>query len=323
MATYHQRLMRLIAAQDVALETLFASLAPAFRAALLGNDLDDGTIPLERRAFVKQQIGAAIIQLFLSRMLYGDLAPFTIGEDGSVQLLSPIAQLLMGNIEAAMRLGVEQHANSLRSHLRGYPDVIRALQTAPLPPNLGGYTPPFLTVRADGKTLADRLVIAAVDTRRKTLRLLDDLFAEGRSSRAILDTLLDYFSRKGLRREGKVYGKVGLYDIRKIAQSEPTFAYSTATLTGAKFNPFVTEVIIFRTRSVPCPVCDPMAAGSPYPLDNAPIPGFHASCMCGVRFQTKGKPGVVVERMRDTGELKVQGALSPRFFDYLMRWQGE
>src|SRR5690606_22465035 len=103
-------------------------------------------------------------------------------------------------------------------------------------------------------------------------------------------------------------------------RSTPTLTRSVVGQALGALNPFVERVWVERSRAEACAICDPVAAGSPYDMENAPLLGLHPNCLCRYRFEITGQPSVEVERLRANPErMNVRGALSPDILDLLLR----
>lgn len=291
---------------------------------------DDHIAPENQRA-VTEAITSALFALFVYTSANG-FAVFSQSASGAPQPRTPFAQILWNAERAAMQIAVDEQARILRTRLARYPDVIRQLERARLNPFdqmaqlpvdvrrvLMRYELPIESRRADGRALTERVVIASVEARRRLTALLSQLFAEGATANAIVDTLRTYYTTGFRNERPNGVGKLGSYENRRLLMSEPVYARSMASIAGAALNPFITEVYIRRTRNRPCPICDEIVKGNPYTLTDAPLPGFHSHCACQYVFRTRGDTASVVARMRDNGLLDVKGALSPDFLTILQR----
>lgn len=313
--SYRAQLLSVIAGQERDLERLFDAVLDRIRQSLYSHDDRDGHIPTQEQELVRRQIADAVVWMFLA----SNLRAFAV-DGGVVRPLSPFARLVWENVEGATQIAVAQQAAILRSHLRNDPDLLRLLERAQQFPSLPGFASAYDLVRSSGRTMADSIAFAALETRRKTLLLVNELLAERRTVDQMYAELRRFLTPgQHLQRRNKPYGTTGTDTALAIARSEPMLAYAIAAKASARLNPFVTQVYVERSHSAapPCPICDEHVRNSPYDVTAFPLPAYHPHCLCRLRFVTRSTRAAV-ERLR--GDLlNVRGALSPDFTELLLR----
>lgn len=327
MATFQQRRAELLVEQERLLTEDFRSLAGRIRDRILARADRDGDLPLSEWSRVESDLTALILGYLLGGVV---ATPFQVNGDGKFQALSDFARRYDAAVYFATLLALQEQASYVR---RAFPaDVEHRLQAAPFSPFqriatlpsvaqrlYGLFEPQYDVRRADNRVLADRMLAAATETRRKTAILLRQLLAERRSAREIADTL-SRFLTDGLRVTNQPYGTKGIFDSLRLLLSEAVFAYNRAGVMAAALNPAVQWVEVFTSpahREIDN--CDEMVAGNPYPLDECPVPPYHAHCACGLRFIADGVTEAEITAFREGGMLDIKGALSPDFAQILLR----
>lgn len=285
MALMNARLqvLRLIAEQEVALGDLFNDLVARMAPVIYAAAGADSTVPLDKQESVKQQLLVILFQLFLTSNM---LALYS--NNGTVYSMSPFGDLIWSGIRQGTHISAEQQAEIMRRAFVRHPDLLTRARDAsrPLEEGVTRFATPYTLVRSSGRTLNDSIGFVAMETRRKLGLLLDELFAARSPVSAIVATLKRFFTPgQKVDRRG-MGGRDGSADALAMARAEPLLAYSLASRTGAQVNPVIREIYVLRSHSgaAPCPVCDPMVDGSPYPAESAPLPGFHKHCLCRYRF---------------------------------------
>jgi hypothetical protein len=284
----------------------------------------EGKIPLNRQRELREAISSVILSTILN-VSQGQWQAWRILPDGSIEPESPFFQLMWATMTDSMKLAVKEQSDLMEARMADW--LISRLRVAHLNPfaimdqlpkpeqaALRRYQHPLAARRSDGRQLSERLQIAAAETVRKTMQPIDSWIAGGFNVRQMQDMLERYYSGK-LSLFGSERGGI---DLRRIARSEPIFAFSQAAIAAAATNPYVGIVHIERTRSEPCPICDPIAANSPYPIEDAPLPGFHAHCLCKFRFETLRVPEWDTDH--STWRQSI-GAVNRQFIDLLERMQ--
>lgn len=284
-----------------------------------------GNIPLQAWKQVEQQISSALLYYFLA----SGATAYTLTSNGTLIPTSPYLRLLWAEVEEATRQAVNEQAASLRQSLAGNDDIQRKLANATVSPFAPGgmdgslfddYAPPYAVLWNDHRTLQDRVLLCAAETRRKTALLLSTLLSEGQSAKTIASTL-DQFMTGRLAGNNKPYGQTALFDASRLLLSETNYAYQKASLVSAALDPFMQSVdIVLSPSHTVVDDCDGYAAGSPYRIEDAPVLGIHPDCLCRYVFHTGGKKSAVVDKLRgDPARLNVRGALSPGFAQLLLR----
>lgn len=294
--------------------------------------VDDATgkIPLIDQKKVEQQIAGAILYYFLA----SGATAYTLTSNGTLIPTSPYLRLLWRQVEEATRTAANAAAADERQALSGHDDLIKKLANAQLDPfspaafallgDVDGlfrdYVAPYGLVWADGKTLQDRVLLCAAETRRKVALLLSLLLSEGKSAKEIAATL-DQFMTGKLKGANKPYGTTAFYDASRLLLSETNYAHQKAALISGALDPFVDMVdIVLSPSHKEVDLCDEAAAGSPYAIKDAPVLGLHSGCLCQYLFHRNGRTVATAERLRGNPErLNVRGALSPGFAELLLR----
>jgi hypothetical protein len=326
MATTHRsELIALLRANEAAFASTLTALRERIRALALSELPADRQPTRAEYDRFKRDVLAAVVAFYLSRS-NEQLEPFRLTPDGGVYPLSPFAIYVWTMIKRAVELGVEQQRTILEVGLQRDAETRRQLQRAGISPFaavlhpageqvFGAYRSPLTARRANGRNVIDSIIDAAAETRSKIGALLDDLNAE-RTTQAEIIRILFTFMTPGalLERYNKPYGRTGIGRAQQIARSTPIFAYSSASRAGAILNPYVDAIEIRRSSpaSPPCPICDPMVGI--YTVENAPLPGFHANCVCRILFRR-----VPASQARFRFPLTTKTALSRDFADELLK----
>jgi hypothetical protein len=225
--------------------------------------------------------------------------------------LSPYMRKLWWSIERTTLNSVNEHAAIMRRGLRRKPQVIAALSRATgnpfvaaraeatvqeqgdfKPRLLSQYDPQHLWLDPRGYRLSDRIWRTNLNTRRKIDLYLEEGIREGRGSLAMAADLEAFLMpNRRLRTTDKPYGTTASYDAMRLARTEITSASARAGRISAAMNPYVNGVDwVLSPQHGCCDICDTLAAGSPYRLDEVPdLPGAsHPQCMCHYRWHTAG-----------------------------------
>lgn len=317
MAT-RQQFLTLMRELERDLDSAFAKLSRDLTA-IVGRYLttDNEVRPQDMRE-MRRVLGMAMTE-FVFR---GD-SPFTVDRDGDVRAESVYMAILWAAMRRAMQLAVEEQAALMRPR---FTDAqVTQLERATLNPFtrdaylpaqetrvLNRYQHPLVFRREDGRLLEDRLVVATQDMIRKTSQQIETMITQRLPLVQIGDSLERYFQKtKG--------GERGAMALRRIARSEPGFAFGLASVAAGATNPIVTTVRVRRGRSVPCSICDAKVANNPYTLDTVPFPQYHAHCLCYLVFETERGDARIQEYLNSERWLETQGALSTGFIDKLLR----
>ena len=85
----------------------------------------------------------------------------------------------------------------------------------------------------------------------------------------------------GLYSKGACDGQGVSYNALRLARTEIQAVHNMASLDVMKRSPWVKGVNIKLSREHPeKDICDTMAEGSPYPIDETPLPPYHPHCLC-------------------------------------------
>lgn len=322
------RFLALLREADTGLKADLAEYVARVRTLLLNEADHDGHIPIERWPEIQRQIIALLLAYFVD----GSGHAYRLAHNGTLVPTSPYLRRLWAAVEQATRLGVGEQADDLRSALRDFPELIRPLEIADANPFLpyvyagmidaevrglfSAYVPPQSMEWDDHRTLDDRVLIDAAATRGLTARLLRQLLSEQKSPAQIAQALGDYFAGRGTR--SGLHN--GAFNAQRLLATSINYAYQNAQRMSAALNPFVATVDwVLSSSHREVDICDSLAAGSPYSVATVPpFPG-HAGCLCRLVFHNRHDITAVVSALRGSPLLKVQGALSPRFADLLLR----
>lgn len=352
--TYRQQHLAVMAQNERDMRALFSDLHTTLTGVLTRSAGPDGTIPRRNAANVRAEAGRLVTAMFLVEH-QGDRKAYTETLDGTVIPLSPYMRILWRNAEQATRIAVDEHAAIMRRKLAKAPDVIGALERAignpfttaramvqeqaGFKPNaLAQYDPLHLFVDARGYRLSDRIWQTSTNTRRKLDLFMDEGIRQGRGALS-MSRDLEAFLLPGrtLRITRKPYGTTASFDAMRLARTEITAAAGRAGLMSAAMNPFVNGADwVLSPAHGCCDICDDLAAGSPYTLEELPdLPGAsHPQCMCHIRWHTITDAAIVDELSaqlaipsvrRQTEQLLIDlaGPLALAYFTrLLMGWAG-
>lgn len=323
MPTIRSEFLDLLRSQELALNAAWSQLADQIAVILARHADRDGTIPPSRYRQLRADIQALITRYVLAQP---DNAAFRVLANGTIYPLSPFMQTLWSTLDQVMRLAVLEQNQIMTQHIadqiqgqlrRAFLDPFERLNQLPPPEAsvLRLYEHPLEARRSDGLQMEQRLPMAVADFNRRLMSLINPMLGDHQSVQEIERDVRKYFDGS-LRRLG-MQGRRAGERLRRIAQSEPIFAFSQASRAAAATNPFIVEVFIRRTRSVPCAICDPIVAGNPYTAESFPIPGYHSHCVCKIEYEVSQNPQwdfSVDNRWTNTA-----GAMSNLFIERLLR----
>lgn len=294
-----------------ALRGFDADIKPIFRAASdqIGGRLalmasSNGAIHPRSLPVAQRTAGTVIERLFTStdgRASYAD--------DG-VTPLSPFATVLNKwavNVSAAI---VHQQAEFMRARLPS--DVERWLSTGRRivaeqfsPQAFVDYEPLWVWMDERGYVLSDRIWRTSMDTRSRLDAFLADHIRRGTGALR-MSKLLEQFLVPGRAalRTTRPYGSDASFHAMRLGRTEITRQAGQVFLASSRANPFVEAINWNLSGSHPKPdICDDLAAGSPYSLDNVPSYPAHPHDMCYLTTITRPRDEVVDElrAMMDEG----------------------
>lgn len=315
--------LALMREQERDLDALFRAVAERIGILLMRFVAPDGKIPLERQRELRSAISGVLSSSVLN-VTQGNFSAWRVNNDGSIEPTTPYFRILWETMTDAMRLAVKEQADIMTARMSEF--LVARLRVAFLDPfaveslplaerrTLRRYQHPLVARRSDGRQLDQRLQVAMVEMVRKTTRLVDQWVFEQKAP-AEIETLLQRYFSGDLPQPDSVRGAM---ELRRIARSEPLFAFSLASVAAAATNPYVLTVYVERGRSVPCSICDPIAAKSPYPIDEVLLPGYHSHCFCGLRYVTE--PAARFD-VNDALWQQTVGALNSNFINLLLKMQ--
>lgn len=190
-------------------------------------------------------------------------------------------------------------------------------------PNLlAQYEAPHAWVDPDGYRLSDRIWNGSQRTRIKIDRIITHSINTGMSALDLAD-LLEFAlvpARRGVRTSKPygedIQGRVS-FDAMRLARSEITRAHSQAAKAAALANPYVTTMDYALSASHPkIDICDTLAAGSPYPVEDTPVPvqDSHPQCLCTIRPRVGESLSDITAQLRavvESAEADLAAALTP------------
>lgn len=310
---------RVLATQQVAakadIAALFADMTNQLRGVLLQAAEPEGTIPLEQLRGVRTRIAPLVMRFFVG--VDGRNA-YTPGHEP----LSPFARTLNRHIARVQAEVVQAHTRWLRRRVpldvltwlanpRPLQEQVEVLRRSN---PLAQYEHSHEWADSRGYTLSDRIWQTGVETRRKIDLLMAEGIRNGDSAVRIAGRLEAFLnpSRRNVRTQ-KPYGRDGSFDAMRLARSEITLAHSRASKIAATTNPFVEGMNFVLSPSHPrVDICDPLAAGSPYPVEEVPVPVLdtHPHCLCTLTPNT-GDIQATVEDIRSMMERGDRPAMNP------------
>lgn len=304
-ASYRSQFLAIMRSLEQDLTALFRGLSDeAIRTLVQAVDAASGDIPFGRMFAIQQQVSEATMRRFVGRAGNGTLAPFTSLPGGDILPLSQYSRILFDHIQEVEVLAIEQQraiarrltADSFQAQLR---------QTPLFRPNpLAQYEQAHTWVDPNGYQLSERIWNTGNNTRRKLDLFLEDAIRSGRGV-LNLETRgatgiardLERFLIPGrqLRRTSKPYGIDASYDAMRLARTEVSRAHARAFQNAANLNPYVVGLNWNLSGSHKKPdICDDLAAGSPYPLDNLPTMPAHPHDLCYWSNVITDKPSAVM-----------------------------
>lgn len=174
------------------------------------------------------------------------------------------------------------------------------------PNPLAVYEPPHTWVDPNGYRLSDRIWNTSQYVRRQIDQLVARGIADGTSAVDISKAVEQYVipSRRFViakKPYGNRYGKLS-FDAMRLARSEIARAHGMAAKMSGIMNPYVEAMIWALSASHPKPdICDGLADGSPYPVDDTPVPveNSHPQCICHLRSAVTKTPAQVTAELRE------------------------
>lgn len=185
------------------------------------------------------------------------------------------------------------------------------------PNPLAQYDPMHTWVDPNGYQLSGRIWQTGLSTRARMDRVMNDAISQGWSSRRLARHMEQFLrpDRADLRTK-KPYGTDGSADAMRLARTEITRAHGQASMTAARLNPYVNLMGWRLSGSHPKPdICDQLAAGSPYALNNIPPYPAHPHCLCQLLPIVTTTPDQITADLRqaldEAAPLGIQPAVNP------------
>lgn len=281
-ATFDQRVRRALLAEEDRLDEFYAALLLALTGILDRFAGFDGVIPMERWRIVRERVEAEVRTRFsgLTGIVYSS-------PQGRVVPESAYMTALWTGIGAVTNLAVERQASAMRRRLDD--ETVRRLSTVFLAgsaPDLGAYVPPTQQTFADDRTLRARVIRAGDETARGVGLLLWGRLAQGQAVGTIKDSLTVYLTPgRQQRARNRPEGATGTIWGLRLARTALIAQLARAGMASARLNPFA-QMYTVIARPECCEFCARVAAGGPYPLDDAAhLPPFHPHCGCRTSVQ--------------------------------------
>lgn len=312
MPTTRLDLFNIIVAQEAAFERLLTASASEMYNILYNNDDHNGEIPIERQERVRQQIIGALIGLFMT----SDMRMFSF-DTNEIRPLTPFARVLSNSIRQSTEVGVGQQRSFMERGLRNQDELRANLLNNRSDPRglIDNYANTYTMIRSSGRTIEDSVLLAAVEIRRKLNNVLTELFGMSAKVKDMVKRIGAFMNPKLTWDEGGG----GVFPAVRMVRSEPLLAYSLAARNSGQLNPFIDVVYVRRSspNAIPCPVCDPVVAGSPYTIGTISLVGFHPECLCQYTFKLVSNK-VGIDKLRQGGYLDVRSPLQPNFGTWLL-----
>lgn len=249
-------------------------------------------------------------RLGIGRWLDGAVAALFGAFPGDVEVMysqpGTFPHLIAGATNAAARAAVTPAIEEVARRLAGQPSLMAALARPQ-----GARTPTLDPTRSwvdpNGHRLSDRIWQSGREVRARIDAVLDYGIRSGASAADIATALEDFLTAEGkfkrvLERQpdGTMqtvrkpittrtpYGTSGLANPRRLARTEVTRAYGSATIEAGRSNPFVTGIRWRLSAAHPeSDVCDERAAADPHGLGagiyragEVPTYPDHPQCLC-------------------------------------------
>lgn len=301
--TYRQRFLGVLRQNERDMAALMSGLARQVRGAISAETVED-VVPVERQQAALGPIRQAADTLFVG----SGREPFTTTY-GTVIPTSPYMQILWRHIRTATQIAVERHQAIMERHLP--PELAFRLRRATRNPfaeariaseqvdwrprPFATYDPAHLWVDPRGYRLSDRIWDVSTRTRTQIDRIVSEGIQQGRSAVQIADDVEQFLRplREGVRTR-RPYGRNLSYDAMRLSRTEISRAHAQADVMAANLNPYVEGVEVLLSASHPKEdICDELAAGSPYPKDDAPVLPAHPHCLCSYRMVMVSSPATV------------------------------
>ncbi len=282
------------------LKAAFLTTADSARGRLLHSVISpNDPVPIGSLTAIQRDVG-----LMVERLFVGQDGRSAYAADGRTPL-SPFATILNRWIVRETAQIVRQHSAFMRARLPE--DVLAWLRRAKRPAReqltspqaLLAYEPTWTWLDARGYTLSDRIWNASLETRRRIDALLADGIRSGRAAFSLANELERFLvpGRAALR-TNRPYGQDASFWAMNLARSEISLQAARVSVVSARQNPFVEAVIWNLSGSHPKDdICDSLAAGSPYPVDRAPLQVIdsHPQCLCFNTYEVRPSSEVIDE----------------------------
>lgn len=301
------------------IKAMFQRMVDELNAVILRYADNDGIVPFEQLRRVRTAIAPVIMRYFVGvdgRNAYDD----------NNRPLSPFANILNRHLATVQGQVVLAHTRWL--HKRLPDDLLNWMRQGRNPiqeqfdPNpLAEFEHTHRWLDSRGYNLSDRIWGVGTETRRKIDLLLTDHIRNGNSAVNIARRLEQYLlPGRAAVRTNKPYGRDGSFDAMRLARSEITYAHGKAAKVAAGMNPFVTTMTWNLSPQHPkIDICDDLAAKSPYPIKDCPVPmgDSHPHCLCYLTSDVTSSPSSVINDLYEemnNGQTALLNPSNPRSF---------
>jgi len=234
----------------------------------------------------------------------GDLFGATPAEaEGLYATPGTVPHLLAAALRASARVAVAPAIADLTKRLAGQPALLAAVTGPSGNPRPPLFDPARLWIDPNGHRLSDRVWQSGEDIRARIDGLLDYHIQRGTTATETAQALESFLTPQGAAsRTALPYGTQGSYSARRLARTEVTRAYGSATTEAARANPFVAGLRWRLSASHPkMDQCDQRAGADTdglgkgvYRVDNVPRYPDHPQCKCSLIPVTRQDSAAVI-----------------------------
>ena len=283
---------------------------------------NDDIIPLAKSDEVQRDVG-----LLVQRVFVGPDGRRPYGPDG-VTPLAPYPAILNDWLAFVTLRVTQQHQAFMKrtmprdlfevlrfsfglvmeisrtEELKARAQVLRIFE----PNALAEYEAPHTWIDPNGHRLSDRIWRVSQRTRDRVDALIADGIRTGRSATAIARDLETFIRPdRGNLRTMKPFGRNTSFDAMRLARTEITRAHGQASLVAARMNPYVDQMDWVLSGSHPREdICDELAAGSPYDLNDVPPYPAHPHDLCTLIPRVGPNTREVTNQLREQLETRRQ-----------------
>lgn len=284
------------------IRAMFQRMSDELRGVLLRNADLEGNIPFDKLRQIR-----TVIAPLVSRHFVGTDGRNAFDEQN--RALSPYASILNRHLAKVQGQVILAHTRWLNKRVPQ--PLLSWMQKAQAPQIQEQFSPNPLAqfehthqwLDSRGYELSDRIWGVSTETRRKIDLLLAEHIRNGDSAVNIAKKLEQFLlPHRAKLRTRRPYGTDGSFDAMRLARSEITAAHGRAAKLASGMNPFVNSMDWNLSPQHPkTDICDDIAAKSPYPVNDCPVPmvNSHAHCMCYLTSNVTSNPASVINDMND------------------------